>query len=465
MLVAREGGDVDRFYALGEEFIDQYPKSTLRTDVMTALASVASDRGDFVQAAQYLEKTYAADPKGKDALGRLYAAASIHAVLGDAKIVEDLRELRTRNAPDNQVAELLLQTARGGNLTAAQELVAGSGLSGPVPEFLRGYFAYERGDREEAAKRLDTVASGHEGGDPSESEAVARARFLLGEMVFEAFLASGVAGSADLASGIAEKSQLLSAADGAYAQAIQGHDALWALAAMARVSEAYARYSVYLKDLKLPDELAAEERQALGQALTAKANEAEKRAAEIRAACGKRAREHLVFSDVVKGCLVEDAFPEHVPMFPAPSSRKGEPTGAVELRQVLLKNPRATDSLVKLAELYLGTGDLGMALLVLDRAETVDAKRAEIHNLRAIALQRIGEPGAAYAELKKALDLDDKNHEARLNLAAHLALYGYLPEAKRELDKAGGSFSVRGGVGEHPQLNVLSRVLPSGDKK
>jgi Flp pilus assembly protein TadD len=116
------------------------------------------------------------------------------------------------------------------------------------------------------------------------------------------------------------------------------------------------------------------------------------------------------------------------------------------------------DALVKLAELYLGAGDVGMTLLLLDRAQTAEPRRSEVHNLRGVALERAGEPDAAYQALRKAVELDGKNTTARLNLAAHYAAYGYLDEASAELRRAGGSYAVRGVVSEHPALGALSRV-------
>src|SRR5207237_7626171 len=127
-----------------------------------------------------------------------------------------------------------------------------------------------------------------------------------------------------------------------------------------------------LHALRIPDETPAAEREQLKQALATKADEAAAHAAELRATCAKRAREVHVFAEAVRGCLTEDAFPERIPVLPPPAPRKGgDPPGAAELRAALLKNPRGVENLARLAELYLGSGDVGTALLVLDRANDV----------------------------------------------------------------------------------------------
>ena len=460
VLVARTEGDIEKFYALGEEFIDQYPKSAQRGDVMLALASVASDRGDFAQAADYLERTYAVDPRGKESVSRLHTAATIRSMLGDTKGVDDIRELSTRGLPQKQVDELLLQMARSGNVTALQQLFAASNVPGTVAEFLRGYFAYGRGDQEEAARRLGNVAAGN-ADDAVSAEVIAKARFLMGEMVYDAFSQGG---KGDLADAIAEKSQLLAASDEAYAQAIQGRQAHWALTATARVAEAYQRFGLFLRGLKLPDDVTAEERGQLEQAINAKVEESQKRAQEIRGVCAKRAREARVFSDAVRACLESGPFPEKIPVLPAAAGkRSGEPPGAAELHAVLTKNPKSVDTLVKLAEVYLGAGDLASGLLVLDRADGLDSRRADIHNLRGVALERMGESDAAFQAWKKAVELDPRSQVARLNMAAQYASYGYADEAAAELKKAGPGFAPRGAVTEHPNLSILTR-LPGGAK-
>lgn len=455
LLVARTEGDIDRFYALGEEFIDQYPRSGQRGEVMLALATVASDRGDFGQAAEYLERTYAAEPRAKEAVQRMLTAATIRSVLGDAKAADDIKELSARGLAQKEIDNLLVELARSGNTTTLSQLLGAAPVPGTVAEFLRGYFALGRGDPEDAARRLGN-ASVASSDDPAVSEAIAKARFLMGEMVYDAFLQGG---KGDLGDAIAEKTQLLAAADEAYAQAIQGRQPHWALTAIARVADAYQRFAVFLRGLKLPDELSAEERGQLSTAISAKSEEAQKRSRELKAVCAKRAREARVFSEAVRACLGDEPFPDKIAVLPALAARRaGDPPGASELRAALLKNPKNVDTLVKLAELYLGGGDLGTALLVLDRADGVDPRRSEVWNLRGVALERLGESDAAYQAWKKAADLDARNTQARLNLAAQLATYGYADEAAGELKRAGGAIAPHGAASEHPNLSVLSRL-------
>jgi len=216
----------------------------------------------------------------------------------------------------------------------------------------------------------------------------------------------------------------------------------------------------------LPDGLSAQERQQLQQVIATRADEAEKRSVDFRGKCAQRARDLQVFSDVAKSCLLGQTSRDKSPLFAQVTAKRiADPDGSQAIRAKLVKTPKSAELLIQLAELYLGAGDLAMALLILDRADDADPKNSALHNLRGVALQRAQDPTAAFAELKKAVSLDGSNVQARLNLAAHDAAYGYDALAQAELQKAGGTFSVRGDASEHPELAGLSRIQAQGEKK
>src|SRR5262249_53016617 len=163
-------------------------------------------------------------------------------------------------------------------------------------------------------------------------------------------------------------------------------------AGVARVSDAYAHFATLMRELKLPAELSADEQKQVRAALAAKADEAQKRATSLRQTCAKKAESAMVFSEAGKSCLLEQPLPEKMAIFPrAAAQRAGERPQATTLRQELQKNPRDAVRLGKLAELYLGQGDLGMTLLLVDRAEDIDPKRSELENLRGVALYKAGD--------------------------------------------------------------------------
>jgi hypothetical protein len=91
LLVARSNGEIERFYELGDQFLVDYPQSPSGASMCSsALATVASDSADLAKAGKYMAAAVAANPGAKEASDRLYTAASIHAVTGEAVAAKEI---------------------------------------------------------------------------------------------------------------------------------------------------------------------------------------------------------------------------------------------------------------------------------------------------------------------------------------------------------------------------------------
>jgi tetratricopeptide (TPR) repeat protein len=456
LLVARSNGEIERFYELGDQFLTDYPQSQKRIDVLSALATVASDSGDLVKAGKYMAAAVAANPAAKEANERLYTAASIHAVLGEASAGKEIRTYSERASSD-RVDELLLLLAHSGNLSALEDVLGSSNLTSTVATFFRGYLSYQRGDHEEAGRTLARVAYDPATSGPA-AEAASRARYLLGEITYTQFR-NFAAKPDDVVGTVDGKVRLLQAVDRAFAQVIGARDPRWAMAGISRVADAYAKYATFLRGLELPSALGADESKQLRAIIDGQATDAETRATEARATCSKKAKDAVVVTLAARSCLLQEPMPDVIMMYPQGNTKgTGDPTGAIPLRKNLLKNPKDAASLVKLAELHLGANELGVALLLLERAESLASKNPEMHNLRGVVLQRLAEPQEAADAFEKAVSLDSGNRSVRLNLAAHYAFYGHVEKARAEMAKAGGPPATIGGPADHPELGRLQSL-------
>jgi cellulose synthase operon protein C len=463
LLVARSNGEIERFYELGDQFLADYPQSTRRIDVLSALATVASDSGDLTKAGKYMAAAVLANPGAKEAHERLYTAASIHSVLGEAVAA---REIRTFAATGSQerVDELLMLLARAGNLTVLEDVLGATSLSSSVATFFRGYLSYQRGDHEEAGRTLARVAY-----DPATSglaaEVAARARYLLGEISYAQFR-NMAAKPDDVVGTVDTKIKALQVVDRAFASVIGSRDARWSMAGLSRVADAYAKYAGFLRSLELPPSLSPDDARQLKAVIDGQASEAESHAAEARTLCSKKAKDAVIVTEAARACLLGEAMPDVIPMYPQGRVRAGgDPPAAAPLRKTLLKTPKDVPALTKLAELHLAAGELGVALLLLERAEGFAPRNAEVHNLRGVTLQRMAEPQEAADAFEKAVSLDGANRSARLNLAAHYAFYGHLDKAKAEMAKAGGPPATVGGPADHPELGILLKLGTAADPK
>jgi tetratricopeptide (TPR) repeat protein len=462
LLVARSNGEIERFYELGDQFLVEYPQSPRRIDVLSALATVASDSGDLPKAGGYMAAAVSANPGAKEAHERMYTAASIHAVLGEAAAAKEIRAFSERGGGD-RVDELLLLLARSGNLSALEDVLGAGTLNSTVATFFRGYLAYQRGDQEEAGRTLARVAYDPATSGPS-AEAASRARYLLGEISFTQFR-NFAAKPDDVVGTVDGKVKLLQIVDRAFASVIQSRDARWSMAGISRVADAYAKYASFLRGLELPTALSAEESKQLRAVIEGQAADAGARAAEARTLCSKKAKDAIIVTEAARSCLLNEPMPDVIVMYPQKARGSGDPPGAAPIRKVLLKNPKDVPSLVKLSELYLASGDLGVALLLLERAESLAPRRSDIHNLRGVALQRMAEPQDAADAFEKAVSLDGSNRSARLNLAAQYAFYGHTDKAKAEMAKAGGPPATVGGPADHPELGLLLKLNAAAETK
>jgi len=463
LLVARANGDIERFYELGDQFLVDYPQSQRRVDVLSALATVASDSADLGKAGKYMAAAVAANPGAKEASDRLYTAASIHAVTGEAVAAKEIVKY-AEHGNAARVDELLLLLARSGNLSVLEEVLASNNLTSTVATFFRGYLSYQRGDHEEAGRILARVAFDPATSGPA-AEAAARARFLLGEITYAQFR-NFAAKPDDVVGTVDGKVALLQTVDRAFASVIGSRDARWAMAGISRVADAYAKYALFLRGLELPPGLGADESKQLKSVIENQAADADARAAEARTLCSKKAKDAMIVTEAARSCLLGEPMPDVITMYPQTKSHAGaDLPAAAPLRKVLLKNPKDVPSLLKLAELHLGAGDLGVALLLLERAESVAPKRAEIYNLRGVTLQRLAEPQEAADAFEKAVSLDGSDRGARFNLAAHYAFYGHEDKARAELAKAGGLPATVGGPADHPELGRLLNLAPTPGTK
>ena len=461
LLVARSNGEIERFYELGDQFLVEYPQSPKRIDVLSALATVASDSGDLTKAGKYMAAALAANPTAKEASERLYTAASIHAVLGEAVAAKEIRNYAASGSPD-RVDELLLLLARAGNFAVLEDVLGASTLGSSVATFFRGYLAYQRGDHEEAGRTLARVAYDPATSGPA-AEAASRARYLLGEISYVQFR-NLAAKPDDVVGTVDAKVRLLQVVDRAFASVISSRDARWSMAGISRVADAYAKYAAFLRGLELPTALSAEDAKQLRAAIDGQAADADARAAEARTLCSKKAKDAVIVTEAARSCLLSEPMPDVITMYPQGKTRGGgDPPAAAPLRKTLLKNPKDVAALVKLSELHLAAGELGVALLLLERAESLAPRNSEVQNLRGVTLQRMAEPQEAADALEKAVSLDGSNRGARLNLAAQYALYGQLDKAKAEMTKAGGPPATVGGPADHPELGLLLKLNAGGN--
>jgi cellulose synthase operon protein C len=453
LLLARSNGELERFYELGDQFLADYPSSPRRPNVLGALATVAADSAAFKNEAKYMSAAFAADPQGKDSGERLYTAASIHAVLGDPATAGEIAKLSDRGS--SKVDDLLVLLARSGHVSMLESVLGATPLNTPTATFFRGYLAYQHTDYAAASAAFAAMAK--KGASP---DLTGRARFLMGEIAYTEFRSVGAKG--DLAATLDANVKALANVDRAFKPVIEGGEARWAMAGLARVADANGKFAAFLRGLELPANLSEGDKQQLKAALEAQAAAAEKRGNELHGVCAKQAKKAELFSEAAKSCLLGQPLPDTLTMYREVRAQgASDPPGAAALQKALLKNARDVDALTKLAELHLAAGNVGVALLLLERAEQVGTRKGTVQNLLGLTYYQLNETQEAGDAFKAAVAAEPSDQHFHLNLAAHCASFGHLDKAKAELQKSGGLINEPRGPTDHPDVSTLGQLAPA----
>jgi Flp pilus assembly protein TadD len=278
----------------------------------------------------------------------------------------------------------------------------------------------------------------------------------VGEIAFAEF--RGIGQKGDIAATVDANVKALHNVDAAFRPVIQGTEIRWAMAGLARLSDANAKFAAFLRGLTLPANLSPADQAAVKGALEAQAAQADKESADLRALCTKEAKKNQLLSEAAKSCLLNEPLPDTITMYSSATAQGGkEPASAAPLHKTLLKNARDVGTLAKLAEIHMSAGDPGAALLLLERAAAI-APSGTVENLRGLTLYQMNEPQEAGEAFQKAVQLEPGNQSFHLNLAAHYAAFGQIDLARAELRKAGTPPPAPRGPTDHPDVGLLGRL-------
>jgi tetratricopeptide (TPR) repeat protein len=278
------------------------------------------------------------------------------------------------------------------------------------------------------------------GGD--ETEAAAASQFYIGEISFKTFESIQLSSDlSQLAATLQQKIAYMTQTRGAYSAVVKMGSAVWSIAALGRLSSVDAAAAEALRGVSLPEGLPPE---TVKQVKGVLESHAAPLAAEAKVAltqCTATAKKLKVLSEAAKACLGGKA-PTGDPQtsVTVPSVNRAKPPGAAKLERTLAKKPNDLPSIVKVGELYLGSGNPYMALMVLGKGSEI-SETAPILNLIGVATARLGEHQVALSLFDRAAKKDPAYGPAHANKAALLGQFGYSAESKSEAKKVREQFS------------------------
>ncbi len=444
---ARNSDDLDRVSKIGQQLIQQYPKSKVVPDVLATLGNMSAQAVDFDRAAKYLEEAARHGSGGEGASEMLRASAVLKAHLGDVEgAKQNYEKVIQKAAPGAPKREAALGLAdileRAGDYRAAAsalQTAATEGARSASIEYRLGYALMQAGRGAEAGRAFANANElGSATADPEDREAAAGARYYLSQGLITEY--ESVAHEGNTAQSIQKKFAALSTAEAELVAIIELQSPKWALASLARLASVYANGAEFLEKAPPPaglDEAGAEK---FRQALAGRAGELRGKAEEAKSTCAAKALELQVFTQAARSCLLGEALDPDPERRVAPPQRRGQPPGGqvAELQKRIAKNSKDYQALSELASLYLSVSDPYAAKLVLDKAAEGGAS-SEVYNLRGVVAYALGYPQLAYDEFQSAIKADPTNAKARTNVASLYTAYGMtkLAEAETVKIKAG----------------------------
>ncbi len=112
----------------------------------------------------------------------------------------------------------------------------------------------------------------------------------------------------------------------------------------------------------------------------------------------------------------------------------------------------------QLGNAYLNQGDLSRAKEKLDKAVSQDPNNAEVHSVRAMLFERMGESARADAEFRTALHLAPHDPNVVNNYAVYLCQHGRTDEGVRRFDEAAHNALYRTPEAAHTNAGVCLRA-------
>lgn len=398
-VAAQAQGNAAGLYELGDQLAAKYPKSEQLPGVLGTLGQTAASRFEVDRAVQFFERAAGVDATRRVDL--LVAAADMRRELGDAKAAKE-RYLQAIAAAEGAAAEEAL--SRLSTLLEAEnnpksmvETLAPEASRLPPDASARlglAYLAQNMPDEAETALQAALDA------DSAGPEALARGHLGMARLLVRGLAEFDPDGDIDA---IQEYVSLIEVTEQTLLNAARQGDPAVSAVAFRELHDLGVVAGPRLLQLKLPDDLSAEEKAGIAKAFEARAAQLSAQGVQAIAACAGAAWNARVFSPVVRGCLAGKTPPASLAADALNARSPRAVAGADTHRDALSKNPQDTEALSGLGKAALEGGDVHLARLVFARAVGA-GDNAEAANLLGIASLRAGDTAGALSAFAQAAE-------------------------------------------------------------
>ena len=443
-VIAKDRRNTADMQQVGRQLLEEYSNTKYAVEVLPALADIAVRTSQLEQAAAYYEEQARRFPDDAASDDLLEGAASIRTELGEyAAAMADYERLAKQgdeNKKPTWIAQLAKAAVKNGDWRKAEDaglLIADNGAYGIVGNSIAGEAALRTGKPDVAVERLSAAVNGKGKGIDDAEIWMARAQYLLGEVIRAEFERVSLTGGADDGAALQSKFALLDELEATYVGAIQIGDPEWAMGGLYRIANAYKNAADFLDTAPVPPGTSPEDEKALRSALAERSTPMRKKSAEALDACRSQAKKLEAFNRFTKACVAGSAVDEDG------DNPKARPSGVAipnreALEAKLVENPKDLATLTQLIKAAISVKDFPLARLLSLRALELDEKNADLQNLLGVASFQANQAQAAYEAFKKALKFNSRHPQALANIGALYALYGDESRGRDSIGKAGG---------------------------
>jgi len=415
-VAARAGGETESLYDLGEQILDNYPKSDQLSGVASSMGQTAASRFEFDRAIEYLEKAAEMNPE---------QGASLYLLAGELR-----EQLADRSGAEKDYRKAMKAAKEGPKHAEAvvhlADLIEASGTPQQVVNALKplaktknpevssrlGLAMLRVGGQDwDAEEYLRGVVEGATTASPS---ATARANYGMAEIMLHSLERYEPYAELDA---IEEAVSLVDVVMQSYLAAARQPDPTYSQAALARLARAAEIGAQKLESIPLPDDLSAEDRKAVREAMSKRAESLIAGRDEALAECASRARNSYRLDEAGLACISGVAPRQDPVQVEAlkPRKKSGPLPDVNDARERLSRNPDDIEALRIVGNAFLDADDAHAARLVLARVAEAGGD-ADDMNLLGVANYLAGDTLGALDAFGRAKDAG--SGAAAFNLAA-----------------------------------------------
>jgi len=456
---SKEKKDIETLFSAGNNLISKYPETDKVEDTLGVLTDTSIKIAQYRMVADYLETFALKLPKHSNTSEFLNQAGNIRSSLGQYKKANQnfntllVRYPAKKETKEEIVFKMMENSIKMNDRNAALSVLyknmnylSGSGQA-RANAWISNYY-FNSGDLSKAKQYRKTAygkyKSNQKNSDSEVINSVAEMSFHAVHMKNKNYMSLKLGKKIDN-NVFNKKTKLLNSLEKGYQAIMEYQSPEWVFKACYYSSEINYEFARFLKESPLPPGLSKADKQKYTEILNQKASGYTNKANQYLDTCRKLAEKWELcdpeLTAYLNGNLNKSKKNKSLQSFSNMKQTKSisysflQDNELKSLHEKVLLEKENIMNLYVLSELYYKKGDYGHAGIIAGNAlgmikDNQDSLKSDFYNILGLTYLDSGDDILAKDSFNKALDVNDKNHAAAVNLAGILNHYGYGKKAR-----------------------------------